>query len=85
MTQWKVCSIYFHQQPSLTDIKSKLNLGDKSTIDDKQASSRLKLGLFSYPVLQAADILVHRSVTYPKAALITQADLPQSNSCSGWP
>jgi tryptophanyl-tRNA synthetase len=65
MTQWKVCSICFHQQPSLTDIKSKLNLGDKSTIDDKQASSRLKLGLFSYPVLQAADILVHRATHVP--------------------
>jgi tryptophanyl-tRNA synthetase len=51
---------------SLTDIKSKLNLGEKSTIDDKQAGSRLKLGLFSYPVLQAADILVHRFVFCPK-------------------
>ncbi|KAI1071232.1 hypothetical protein LB507_009471 [Fusarium sp. FIESC RH6] len=65
MTQWKVCYIYLHQQPGLTDIKSKLNLDDKSTIDDKQASSRLKLGLFSYPVLQAADILVHRATHVP--------------------
>ncbi|KAM0387446.1 hypothetical protein ACHAQC_010655 [Fusarium culmorum] len=44
---------------------SKLNLGEKSTIDDKQAGSRLKLGLFSYPVLQAADILVHRATHVP--------------------
>jgi tryptophanyl-tRNA synthetase len=47
-------------EQNLTKTKSKLNLGEKSTIDDKQAGSRLKLGLFSYPVLQAADILVHR-------------------------
>ncbi|CAG1972459.1 unnamed protein product, partial [Fusarium graminearum] len=44
---------------------SKLNLGEESTIDDKQAGSRLKLGLFSYPVLQAADILVHRATHVP--------------------
>lgn len=28
-------------------------------------ASRLKLGLFSYPVLQAADILVHRATHVP--------------------
>lgn len=28
-------------------------------------SSRLKLGLFSYPVLQAADILIHRATHVP--------------------
>ncbi|KAM0223120.1 hypothetical protein ACHAQD_003851 [Fusarium lateritium] len=50
----------------MTQWKSKLNLGEKSTIDDRQASSRLKLGLFSYPVLQAADILVHR-LTFTRA------------------
>ncbi|UZP35448.1 hypothetical protein NXS19_003264 [Fusarium pseudograminearum] len=49
----------------MTQWKSKLNLGEKSTIDDKQAGSRLKLGLFSYPVLQAADILVHRATHVP--------------------
>ncbi|KAM0283306.1 hypothetical protein ACHAO9_009770 [Fusarium lateritium] len=49
----------------MTQWKSKLNLGEKSTIDDRQASSRLKLGLFSYPVLQAADILVHRATHVP--------------------
>ncbi|KAF4467578.1 tryptophanyl-tRNA synthetase [Fusarium albosuccineum] len=37
----------------------------KSSIDDRQAGSRLKLGLFSYPVLQAADILVHRATHVP--------------------
>ena len=29
---------------------------------DTGAKARLKLGLFSYPVLQAADVLVHRYV-----------------------
>lgn len=29
--------------------------------EERAAASRLKLGLFSYPVLQAADILLHRS------------------------
>lgn len=45
----------------LTLIQSKLNISDKSNMNDK-AASNLKLGLFSYPVLQAADILVHRFV-----------------------
>lgn len=44
----------------MTQWKSKLNLDDKSSLQDRPVGSRLKLGLFSYPVLQAADILVHR-------------------------
>uniref|UniRef100_A0A0D2Y2S7 tryptophan--tRNA ligase n=1 Tax=Fusarium oxysporum (strain Fo5176) TaxID=660025 RepID=A0A0D2Y2S7_FUSOF len=43
---------------------SKLNISDKSNMNDK-AASNLKLGLFSYPVLQAADILVHRATHVP--------------------
>ncbi|KAF5679838.1 tryptophanyl-trna synthetase [Fusarium heterosporum] len=53
------------QDQDLIFIKSKLNLGERSSIDDRQAGSRLKLGLFSYPVLQAADILVHRATHVP--------------------
>ncbi|KAI8717943.1 Tryptophan--tRNA ligase [Fusarium sp. LHS14.1] len=49
----------------MTQWKSKLNLDQKSSIEDRQAGSRLKLGLFSYPVLQAADILVHRATHVP--------------------
>ncbi len=30
---------------------------------DKKVQAELRLGLFSYPVLQAADVLVHRCVT----------------------
>lgn len=40
--------------------QQKLNLSEKSQLGDKPVGSNLKLGLFSYPVLQAADILVHR-------------------------
>lgn len=42
--------------------QSKLQLPDDATLDDSTARAQLRLGLFSYPVLQAADILVHRFV-----------------------
>lgn len=46
-----------------TDMKqSKLSLEDDASPLDGDKKSKLKLGLFSYPVLQAADILVHRYV-----------------------
>ncbi|KAF5634562.1 tryptophanyl-tRNA synthetase [Fusarium sp. NRRL 52700] len=48
----------------MTQWKSKLNISDKSNMNDK-AATNLKLGLFSYPVLQAADILVHRATHVP--------------------
>ncbi|KAK5134876.1 hypothetical protein LTR08_005966 [Meristemomyces frigidus] len=35
------------------------------TANEKDGSEKLKLGLFSYPVLQAADILVHRATHVP--------------------
>lgn len=35
------------------------------TADEKKGSEKLKLGLFSYPVLQAADILVHQATHVP--------------------
>ncbi|KAF4120255.1 LOW QUALITY PROTEIN: tryptophanyl-tRNA synthetase [Geosmithia morbida] len=44
----------------MTQWKSKLNVSSTSTLEDKSVGGQLKLGLFSYPVLQAADILVHR-------------------------
>ncbi|KAI6382904.1 hypothetical protein MCOR25_000419 [Pyricularia grisea] len=51
----------------MTQWKSKLNLGDEDglTLDNRKVKSRLKLGLFSYPVLQAADVLVHRATHVP--------------------
>lgn len=35
------------------------------TKNEKEGSERLKLGLFSYPVLQAADVLVHQTTHVP--------------------
>ncbi|EEH22922.2 tryptophan-tRNA ligase [Paracoccidioides brasiliensis Pb03] len=49
----------------MTQWKSKLQLPKDSTLENSTARSRLKLGLFSYPVLQAADILVHRATDVP--------------------
>ncbi|KAI0443863.1 tryptophanyl-tRNA synthetase [Xylaria telfairii] len=49
----------------MTQYKSKLQADNKAGPLDDAISSRLKLGLFSYPVLQAADILVHRATHVP--------------------
>ncbi|KAK2743078.1 Tryptophan--tRNA ligase, mitochondrial [Onygenales sp. PD_40] len=49
----------------MTQWKSKLQLPENSTLEDPGARSRLRLGLFSYPVLQAADILIHRATDVP--------------------
>ena len=46
----------------MTQWKSKSNLKNMS---DEQALGTVKLGLFSYPVLQAADILLYRSTHVP--------------------
>lgn len=40
--------------------KSKLSVSSSATVSDEEVKASLKLGLFSYPVLQAADILVYR-------------------------
>lgn len=37
----------------------------EKTAGERENSERLKLGLFSYPVLQAADVLVHRTTHVP--------------------
>ncbi|KAH8910163.1 tryptophanyl-tRNA synthetase [Coniochaeta sp. PMI_546] len=49
----------------MTQWKSKLHLSDDASALDEKAKASLKLGLFSYPVLQAADILVHRATHVP--------------------
>ncbi|PYH42161.1 tryptophan--tRNA ligase MSW1 [Aspergillus saccharolyticus JOP 1030-1] len=49
----------------MTQWKSKLQLPDDVTLDSQAARTELRLGLFSYPVLQAADILVHRATHVP--------------------
>ncbi|KAE8451829.1 hypothetical protein EG329_002669 [Mollisiaceae sp. DMI_Dod_QoI] len=49
----------------MTQWKSKLSLSDNTSPLDESSKAKLKLGLFSYPVLQAADILVHRATHVP--------------------
>lgn len=65
MTQWK-------SKLSLPDDASALpgdgedsQQGSGGGGSNKSAAASLKLGLFSYPVLQAADILVHRATHVP--------------------
>lgn len=40
-------------------------MSNKAQEFDESVAAQLKLGLFSYPVLQAADILVHRATHVP--------------------
>lgn len=67
MTQWKVCGLHKHRIRQLILIiclQSKLNLPDDANLDSEEAKAKLELGLFSYPVLQAADILLYQSVIH---------------------
>lgn len=50
---------------ALTLEQSKLSLAEGTSYSDASARAKLKLGLFSYPVLQAADVLVHRYASSP--------------------
>ena len=65
MTQWKVCQdgskISRNHLSILTDhLQSKLALSDEaSALEATSAKAKPRLGLFSYPVLQAADILLY--------------------------
>ncbi|KAL5332735.1 hypothetical protein BJX70DRAFT_383195 [Aspergillus crustosus] len=49
----------------MTQWKSKLQLPENTSMESLEVRSKLRLGLFSYPVLQAADILVHRATHVP--------------------
>ncbi|KAI5300033.1 hypothetical protein KEM56_002796 [Ascosphaera pollenicola] len=49
----------------MTQWKSKISVSDGASLDDSAVRAKLRLGLFSYPVLQAADILVHRATDVP--------------------
>lgn len=53
----------FCSSKSTDSTQSKMNLPDGASPLEEGKKSKLKLGLFSYPVLQAADILVHRYVS----------------------
>ncbi|KAF2841685.1 tryptophanyl-tRNA synthetase [Patellaria atrata CBS 101060] len=52
----------------MTQWKSKLSLPENASPLDPSTKTKLKLGLFSYPVLQAADILVHQATHVPVGA-----------------
>ncbi|KAL8419601.1 hypothetical protein RB594_002694 [Gaeumannomyces avenae] len=49
----------------MTQWKSKLSMDESKSFMDYKVKKKLKLGLFSYPVLQAADVLVHRATHVP--------------------
>ncbi|RPA91986.1 tryptophanyl-tRNA synthetase [Choiromyces venosus 120613-1] len=50
----------------MTQWKSKLGVSsDQDSFMEKATTAGLKLGLFSYPVLQAADILIHKTTHVP--------------------
>ncbi|KAI5855600.1 putative tryptophanyl-tRNA synthetase [Durotheca rogersii] len=49
----------------MTQWKTKLQEHNKAADLDDSTMGGLKLGLFSYPVLQAADILIHRATHVP--------------------
>ncbi|RDA90095.1 hypothetical protein CP533_5689 [Ophiocordyceps camponoti-saundersi (nom. inval.)] len=49
----------------MTQWKQKLNVPQTSETVDRSVGSLLKLGLLAYPVLQAADVLVHRATHVP--------------------
>ncbi|KYK55908.1 tryptophanyl-tRNA synthetase [Drechmeria coniospora] len=49
----------------MTQWKQKLNVAPTTRVEERLVGSKLKLGLLSYPILQAADILVHRATHVP--------------------
>ncbi|CAL8583079.1 Tryptophan--tRNA ligase, mitochondrial [Xanthoria parietina] len=49
----------------MTQWKSKLAMSDNVALSDPDTKAKLKLGLFSYPVLQSADILLYRATHVP--------------------
>ncbi|KAK9484031.1 hypothetical protein V1527DRAFT_471256 [Lipomyces starkeyi] len=49
----------------MTQWKSKMNLTENSSVTDDAAVQNLRLGLFAYPVLQAADILLYKATHVP--------------------
>ncbi|PYH98932.1 tryptophanyl-tRNA synthetase [Aspergillus ellipticus CBS 707.79] len=63
---WILCTVASMGYLSrMTQWKSKLQLPEETTLENSTARSKLRLGLLSYPVLQAADILVHRATHVP--------------------
>ncbi|MCJ1248317.1 Tryptophan--tRNA ligase, mitochondrial [Trapelia coarctata] len=59
------CTASMGHLSRMTQWKSKLALEDDASPLDTSSKAKLKLGLFSYPVLQAADVLVHGATHVP--------------------
>ncbi|KAI1005210.1 hypothetical protein K3495_g3006 [Podosphaera aphanis] len=52
----------------MTQWKSKCGMMGSTTLEKLGSDAKVKLGLFSYPVLQAADILIHKATHVPVGA-----------------
>ncbi|KAK7208380.1 hypothetical protein BZA70DRAFT_273570 [Myxozyma melibiosi] len=59
------CMAEFGYLSRMTQWKSKLNIADDASTNNREAQKNLKLGLFAYPVLQAADILLYQTNLVP--------------------
>ncbi|KAH9903712.1 tRNA synthetases class I-domain-containing protein [Xylariomycetidae sp. FL2044] len=70
MTQWKTLGhdhdiVIANQKKRSCITQTKIQQHNKQSGLDDTARAKLKLGLLSYPVLQAADILIHRATHVP--------------------
>ncbi|KAM7223582.1 mitochondrial tryptophan--tRNA ligase [Rhypophila decipiens] len=64
--QWILsCTASMGYLSRMTQWKSKMSMSEDQELLDKKVLRKLKHGLFSYPILQAADILVHRATHVP--------------------
>lgn len=64
--QWILsCTASMGYLARMTQWKSKMSMSDDQDLMEKKVLRKLKHGLFSYPILQAADILVHRATHVP--------------------
>ncbi|KAK3333502.1 hypothetical protein B0T19DRAFT_418270 [Cercophora scortea] len=64
--QWILsCTASMGYLSRMTQWKDKMSMSTTASLQDDGAKTRLKHGLFSYPILQAADILVHRATHVP--------------------
>ncbi|KAM7187744.1 mitochondrial tryptophan--tRNA ligase [Rhypophila sp. PSN 637] len=64
--QWILsCTASMGYLSRMTQWKSKMSMSEDQELMDKKVLRKLKHGLFSYPILQAADILVHRATHVP--------------------
>ncbi|KAK9453684.1 hypothetical protein V1511DRAFT_504186 [Dipodascopsis uninucleata] len=60
-----MCYANFGYLSRMTQWKSKLDIREQASVADAEALERLQLGIFSYPVLQAADVLLYRATHVP--------------------